>query len=257
MTNQISIEHLKAETVIQGSFLSEYQQGMDFFYHELVLLNVNLYIIEKIITFPFHLFIVPENGVFFRMVFENFFYVSLLMVTRLTADHGEGNFTLVRFKNRVMKYVKNEYRDAQKARLREVRFDKITAEIIERAKALRNERIAHLDEHVALNKAHETLVFFGDLQKMRDQLNKLFDSLGFDISFMMLPVDYHPDVQHPKGTDPRSDIEIILDKLAQSSPVINMPEENAQAWANWKKQYSDEDIAIINKFRGKFNLPSV
>ena len=92
---------------------------------------------------------------------------------------------------------------------------------------------------------------------MRDELNRLFDSLGFDISFMMLPIQYHPDVQHPTGTDPRSDIEIILDKVAQESPVLNMPEKNPRAWGNWKKQFSEEDMEAINTFRKKFELPAV
>jgi hypothetical protein len=95
-----------------------YERGMAFFYGELVTLNVNLFIMDKIAEFRFDLFTGVEQRTFFRMVFHNFFYASLLIITRIAADQGGDLFTLPHFKNRIRQSVKPEYRKLLDNRLR-------------------------------------------------------------------------------------------------------------------------------------------
>ena len=55
---------------------------------------------------------------------------------------------------------------------------------------------------------------------------------------MMVPIPYSDEVQHPKDSDPRSDIEKILDSIAKEGAFLNM----------------SEDVRVINE--GRSSLPA-
>lgn len=234
-----------------------YKNGIKFFYLQLVHLNVNVFILDHVLTFPYHLFTVPGESLFFRMVFENFFYASLLIITRIAADYGADVFTLPRFKNRVRQFIKPEIREAIDRRLRKVRFDETTQSLLEKARTLRSERVAHVLEDVALSRTDETIVTFGEIKSMRDELNSLLDVLSFNVAHMMLPLQYHPDVRHPPGVDSRPDIEAILDDVARRSILLNLPETNPTSWNFRKDNLPEQDIEILNKYRRKFDLTEI
>ena len=253
----MSIHDLSFEDALKQGELDYYKQGMDFFYAELVDLNVNLFILDKVIAFPFNLLVGVEETLFFHMVFRNFFYASLLIITRIAADQGGGLFTLPRFKNRIRQAVKKGFQGQMDDRLREVRFDKKTQKLLERARKLRTQRIAHAVEGVVLGEEQEIRVFHGDLQQLRDQLNDLLDALSFNVENMMLPVQYSPDVIHPEGSDKRPDIELVLDSIAKSSPTLNMPEDHPARWSRRRKQLTSEEMKVINQYREKFGLRAI
>ncbi len=250
----MDIHKLKPENVIKIQDLDFYKKGMDFFFQELVTLNVNLYILEKILDFPFYLFTNYGESLFFRMVLQNFFYSSLLLITRITTDQGGGMFTLPRFKNRVRQSVKSDYQRPIDNLLREVKFDGKTQKMLERAKKLRTQKVAHVLEEVAIGEEPEVRFFFEELQQLRDQLNLLLDTLAFDTHYMMLPIQYSPDVIHPKGRDNRSDIEKVLDNIALSSTLLNMPEHDPIAWSRRRENLSNNDFNLLNAYREKFGL---
>jgi hypothetical protein len=73
----------------------------------------------------------------------------------------------------------------------------------------------------------------------------------------MLPIQYHPEVQHPPGYDSRPDIEIILDNIAKNSPLLNLPEKSPQAWKYRKDMLPETDLELLNKYRRKFKMVSL
>lgn len=220
-------------------------------------LNTNIFILDYVRQFPFDLFTAPDESLFFRIVFENFFDVSLLIITRITTDQGSDVFTLPRFKNRIRQCIRDERQASFDARLRDTRFDRETKLLLERAVKLRNERVAHVAEDIALGKADDTEVTFDEIRSLRDKLNLLLDTLSFNVEHMMLPIQYSPNVQHPPGAQSKPDIEAILDSIAYRSILLNMPEENPQLWAYKRKRLPNEKIDILNWYRRKFNLPEV
>jgi hypothetical protein len=253
----MKIHDLSAEDALQEDQLEHYIKGMRFFYSELVNLNVNLFIMDKIADFRFDLFTGIEERTFFRMVFQNFFHASILTITRVAADQGGDLFTLTRFKNSVRQAVKPKFKDLIDERLRSVRFDKGTQRLLEKAHELRTQRIAHALEEIALGNQKSTRVFYHELKQLRDQLNDLLDALSFNVEHMMLPVHYSKDVIHPKGVDSRPDIEKILDIIAFTSVILNLPEKHPRQWQYELKRLNQDDISLINAYRKKFNMPPV
>lgn len=250
----MDIHNIDAKEVLNKSELAFYERGMEFFYSELVHLNVNLFIMDKIADFRFDLFTTINQRTFFNMVFRNFFYYSLLIITRIAADQGSDVFTLPRFKNRIRQASKQEYRDLIDNRLRQVKFDMGIQKLLEKTKKFRSQSVAHSLEEVVFGNKETTKVFYSDLKKLRDQLNDLLDALSFNVEHMMLPIQYLADVIHPKHSDPRSDIERILDNIAEKSVVLTMPEKQPQGWKIRKSRLKKEDLEIINHYRIKLGI---
>src|ERR1700694_4584974 len=132
-----------SEDMLEADFVDEYKRGMQFFYSHLVELHTNIFILEKVLVFPFHLFAGPDQ-IFFRQVIINFYDVSILTITRVAADQAGDLFTLPRFKNAIVQHIKDACREIFLTRLREVRFDEETEKLLARAKTIRNQRIAHI-----------------------------------------------------------------------------------------------------------------
>jgi hypothetical protein len=253
----MNIHSLDPKNALLDGAFPEYERGMNFFYLEqLVPLNLNIYFVEQIIQFPFGLFTVPEEVIFFRTVVHNFIDVGLLIITRVATDQKKG-YTLLRFKNRVRDIIKPEYKDLFDQRMREVRFDAKTRGIFKKARDLRNERIAHLSEAYVTGTSTIEAVDFSDLKMLRDTLNSLLDALSFNVERVMLPIEYDPRVQHPVGTKHTTDIEKILDSVAQNSPLLKMHEEHPTRWTYQKNRLNDEEFILLNRYRKKFGLPEV
>lgn len=83
MTNILN--QLTSKDVIIPEYLKDYKDGMAFFYNELITINTNVFIINKIRTFPFDLFCTPDDCTFFHMVINNFFEYSLYLIIYLLA----------------------------------------------------------------------------------------------------------------------------------------------------------------------------
>src|SRR5947207_1590974 len=136
--------------VLEAGFVDEYKRGMQFFHSHLVELHMNIFILEKVLAFPFRLF-AGSDQIFFRQVIINFYDVSILTITRVAADQAGDLFTLPRFKNAIVQHIKDVYREPFLTRLREVRFDEETEELLAKAKTIRNQRIAHITQQFASN----------------------------------------------------------------------------------------------------------
>lgn len=253
----MNISNVDAEAMLVENAVTEYEEGMGFFYSELIDLNVNIYILDRIAEFPFDLFVAPDDRIFWDLVIRNFFNAGVLTITRLATDNAVDLHTLISFKNRVRELVKPEYKQALDDRLRQARFDRETHALLERARQLRVSRIAHTRKGRASEVAETPRIDFTGLKSLRDALNSLLDALSFNVEYRMLPIPYDPQVIHPAGSDTRTDIEKILDSLARDSYFLNMPERNPERWRHRRGVTSEEKLRQLNYYRRKFNLPEV
>jgi hypothetical protein len=62
------------------------------------------------------------------------------------------------------------------------------------------------------------------LKEIVQEMTKLFEAASFDTEYHYLFFSYDPTVRRPVGTDPRPDIETVLDGIARDSPVLRLPE---------------------------------
>ncbi len=245
---------LTEDVVLEKGSIDEYKKTINFFWDELMKLNMNIFIIKKIFEFPFDLFCPPENKIFFSRVVWNFHENSVLIITKLATDVGGDLHTLLQFKNWVFNHIKSEYISDFRRKLRKVKFDLGTKKIFDKAKNLRDYAFAHFNREKL---EQIPIISLSELEKLGNKLNSLFDALLFNAEYEMLPLSYSENVIRPKEVEHQTDIERILDLIAKNSELLNMPERFPEEWKYHKENYNEEAIKTINEWRKKFNLPEV
>jgi hypothetical protein len=167
----INFTNTKDEELFDEPFLSEYRNDIQFFYSELVYLNVQLFMVDRIRRFRFDLFVRQSQTTFFSTVLNSFFESSILRVARLVTDN-DGDFrTIIRFKNKIFQNMQEMYKKDFQERLRECKFDKNTDELLERIRTRRNQRIAHIIRNVNEEELRKSTIYLKQLFCLRDKLN--------------------------------------------------------------------------------------
>ncbi len=249
------------DILLDEAAVTEYEQAMAFFYHHLVELNVNLYLVEQILRFPLKLIQreeAPGQNIFFHHFIDNAMYMSVLGITRLVADDRTDVFTITAFQQKLLKLVKPEYEAAYKERLRDNRFsDPQIRNIRERAREFRNTRVAHLGQDFFRGAYDSTIkraeLFFPEVKALCEKLNQCFSNLGFGTQYLMLPTCYGDN----KPAYHRSDIERILDGLAKDSHILNLPETSPGRWQVVRSTLSESELNQLNHYRRKFYMREV
>ena len=173
----------------------------------------------------------------------------------MATDQSSDFFTLPQFRNNVRNSVKEEYQKSFDEQLREVRFDKKIKNSLEKVHDLRSVRIAHSKEDFVFGEIDEPLVKFGDLKIIRDQLISVFNALAFNVDHMMLPVQYSSRIERPNNEDYLSDIEELLQLLAENSPSIKQPENNPTHWKIQRENLPQRELDAFNYYRNLLGLP--
>jgi len=244
-------EHDQAENVLVEASLAEYKQGVSFFMAYLGELNVNLFIAERIFQFPLELLFGggPDNAIFFGQVVRNALQMSVLCITKLVSDAGDGLYTLKQFKNKVLRMVKPEYQRAFRKRLKVAWDDSSVQDLLQRARNLRNTRIAHFHRSFVQESFDSTMrqedLLFSEVKALCDKLNVMFQALAFGIHYGMLPYSYEAG---------HADIDDVLNRLAQTSDWVNMAERNPALCQQSHQNLPEEEARVIHFYRRKFGL---
>ncbi len=244
----LDFSKLKSGEVLIESALSEYEKKGSFFFSELVTLNTSLHIVEKLIDFPFSIFTIPSNNNFFNAIFDNFYLACILRITRLATDNKSDLETLLNFKNFVRRSVKNKYKSDFDKLLKSVKFETKIRESLEKTRELRNYRLAHSKDETV------SFVTLKEMQEITQTLNNLLDTLSFDTNHLFLPIEYAPNVIQT-NKNYKTDIEEILDFVAQKSTRLHLPEKRAGSWKSLREKYPEKDLEKFNNYRRKFGLP--
>jgi len=250
--DKLSIQH------INGDSIQQYESALDLLWHQAARMNSNMYILKKIAEFPFGLF-APPNPTCWALIADALYCNIIMIAWRILTDTGEDVLTLPKLKNEMLKKAKSE--DSKSFiidRLREANFDervKSTRALIEQ---VRNEWLAHFQKDVVLA-AHESqrgmpIISANRLISLSEATNDLITALSLDTGRAPIYLEYSGDVIKPAGTDPRSDIEKLLDLVAQDSALLRMPEEQKEFWPTYRQGLSEEALATLNSYRRKFGL---
>jgi len=244
-------DHDQAENVLVEASLAEYKQGMYFFTRYLTELNVNLFIVESIFQFPLELLFGggPDNAIFFGQVVRNALQMSVLCITKMVSDAGDGLYTLRQFKNKVFLMVKPEYQQAFRERLKVAWDESSVQDLLKRARNLRNTRIAHFHQSFVQESFDPIMkqedLLFSEVKALCDKLNVMVQTLAFGIHHSMLPPSYWAG---------HADIDYMLDRLAQTSDWVNMAERNPAFWQQGQQILTEEQSRVIHFYRRKFGL---
>ncbi len=85
--------------------------------------------------------------------------------------------------------------------------------------------------------------FYQNIDELAETITSSFELLHFSR-------DTYPTRPFYFGNDSRSDIQTLLNTIAEKSEVTHMPEKNQELW-----RLPDSQIETFNKYRKKFQLP--
>ncbi len=245
---------MRAEDILKPEALAEHRDAMLHFHLALTGVHTDLFFVQKLVDFPLTLFAPFESGFFLVRVVHNFMQAAVLGITRMATDSGGDCRTLRQFKNFMAHAVKNEFSDEYRQQIKRAQFDDRTTELLAKAKTIRDTQIAH----TVVSRAEVTrqdVLTLGELKTLRDELTKLFEVASFETEYRYLLMSYDPTVQHPAGTDSRSDIDKILDAIARDSGVLALPEEEPEAWPIRRRHWAGRMLDDFNRYRQRLGLP--
>ena len=240
--------------------LDLYEKGMAFFHSQLEEMNINLYLVEQIISFPPILIEewLPDNFYFLIKFVDNALNMSILTINKLINDDAKDLYTMTAFQQNIRKELlkpeKRAYFEEILANNR--RGKKQVRDIQRRVKEFRDKRLAHLTNDFFKQSFDKTMqqtrLDFLEIRDLSFYVNYMFFSYAFGRGYTLLPpcyANYQP--------DHKTDIEAFLDGVAMNSKILNLPETDSERWKERKSTLTNEQLQEINRFRKKFNLGKV
>lgn len=237
----------------------EYEKRLEALWLELVRANASMYVIDRVLQFPGHMLLSPRYQLFLPLVVRNFGDAVLLVVVSTLTDPDPGSLTFSTLKNWIVENCHRKVRPQLRAYLKNQATPDEISGLVDRAKKLRNKLVAHRDRQHLLEAGARADVQISvlELRDLLEKTNKLMSGLCFGHGRDMLPFEYSQLVEYPQGMDPRSDIEYLLDLLAEDSDVLRMPEEQVQFWPGFAGNLKREDREAFNDWRARLGLPKV
>ncbi len=252
---------LAPEEVIVDEWIDTYLKELDIIWNELVNVNASFFILDRIMQFPFHLFCPGrERPTFWQVTFASIVDSVMLSLWKITQDTDGKSLTIGRWKNGVLKNLKTDSRFYAQVRSQiRKEVSRINQNNVnKRLNYLRNKVVAHFERDwvmsVAAGVPKERKVYVHELRMLCDDVNSLFHCLCFAKGHAILPVDY-------MGLDGEyrylSDIDRLLDHVANDSGSIHAPEKFPDNWPDIRQEYSEDDLEAFNHYRQRLGLPQV
>lgn len=248
--------------LLDPNWLEEYRRKRAALYDDLIMLNSNVYIMDKIAGFPFDLF-ERISSTFWDCTFVSMVETNVSIIYRIVIDTGERVLTLRKLKNQIQKHFRSpEALDDFRKLLRDLDFQKRFCEFDAYFRTERNNHIAHLDlranTEVTPEDLHRRRQITSKLKSACDLVNSYFDILCLGHGHAKLIDRYNPGIRYPDDMDPRTDIELILDRIAEDSALLNMPERDRGFWPVYREtNLSDKQIEVLNEYRLKCGLTRI
>ncbi len=211
------------------------KEKIEVLWWQLVQLNSSLFVLEKIISFPWDLFFPKLSFPFWELILKNFYDMCVLILFRITENNSK-KLSLYHIIEEI------EYPELKKY-LEEV--EEVNKEVL----MIRHNEIAHLQTKWMTNRKarQKYLLSIGKLKKLTENLNMAFNEIcklfnqGRELVLWKL----------------EDEIEEIIDSIVKQSPLIKMPEEQPEYWKVYRKELRTDDLDIFNRYRRKFGLPPV
>lgn len=253
----MELQFLASKGILKSSWYDDNEQSINTMQQQIYRLNSNMFVIGKVLSFPFE-YVYSEYPLFWGLTVDSLFETSILIIWKVVAEGDIGGFTMQKFKKGVLKNLCDvNYRKKYREICDKVNFDK-TASVLRKDIVLFRDKFAENFNNKlkgvpgALDiklKAEQ----FEPLKQFSLELNILFQALSFDRPKKMTPDKYGGDPEQ-KGS---SDIEKILGDILRKSVWLNQPERNAEVWKAMRSKKSDIEIRLMNKYRAKLGMPPV
>ena len=238
---------------INSEFHDSYTENMELIWHQVNKLNSNVYYLKRIEEFPFDLFELIIIRPFWTRVVDSMFESSIMIINKILIDNDGKALTLKKLKNKIRCHFRNEEDKKQFEKdLKDYQFGKIDKELKKKVKTLRDKYYAHFDKDYNINVSNKNIkertVFLPEIDELAETITSSFELLHFSRDTYLTRPFYF-------GNDSRSDIQTLLNTIAEKSEVTHMPEKDPEKWLQYRKKLDDSRIETFNKYRKKFQLP--
>lgn len=258
----MDLTYVDPKDILDPDWFDTYERNVEVIWLQLVRLNSSILLLEKISKFPFDLLDPsPFPHLFWDLVQIGLVDSAILVMWRVSVDTDGEGLTLAALKNQVIAHIHDidlRYSVGEQISAISRRCDALPFK--DKVRNQRNNYIAHFNiiKHTAPSEEDlaQRTVFLEELRHYCDAISELFAALCFGNQRGLYPLDYEPKVIHPKGADPRTDIEKILDLLAKDSIVLNYPEADPESWQTYRESLTDDQLQLINAWRIRFALPA-
>lgn len=249
---------LRADDVLNPGWLPEYEKQRKAIFTQLQELNTMMFILEKIAVFPFWLF-TPDthDWVFWRTIKFSLIETTIMMASRVIIATDKDSLTLKTYRAQIVQNTVNQ--DAKRAvkdHFKGVNFDRRIAEIEVKIRDIRNNFLAHLDKIQNTSEPDNRTIADITDKEMKVLLNAAFDlfnTLSFESYFVPWPMAYDDPIRNAHQTD----IDRLLDHVAQSSHLLNLPERDPDIWQRRLLKLNEYEIEKINYYRVRAGLPEI
>lgn len=262
----LNIQDISPEDAIDPNWLPEYKKQEEAIFWQIVQLNTQCFILQKISQFPFEPLYAPHRVTFWTTVYFSLYESSLMTIWRIAVDTGSDFLTLKSLKNGIYKNIRNDghypaqdIKDALSSAIRNVDFENKLSQIENSVRDLRHSYVAHLKRERATGSEPRTSdpFPFNKLKEMKEVIIQHFEILTFNRTFLYLPLQYAENVRESEPLHRIPDIEKLLDQLADQSSILHEPEDNPHVWIHRRKRLSPETLSQINNYRERLGLGSV
>lgn len=230
----------------------EFQKLHAVIWDQLVFLHTSLFLFRQFAQFPVR-FLHPDDHWYLAITGRALLDSIILGVSRLTTDQAGDLLTLPRFRNLVLKMLRDEATEQFRRDLKATSFEPSLTALAEDLRELRDGRVAHLRLEDISNGSALSLALPG-LERLVAETERLFTPLLFGGEAKLIPPIYDPQVR--KTNRPWvTDYEAVLNALARKSHVLRYPEDAADLWPEVRKEWSAEDVEELNVWRRRIGLP--
>jgi hypothetical protein len=175
---------MRYQDVIKPEMLDEYIYCHKKFFYEMTNINADLFLLEKIYSFPFKDLYLHYEELFYSLIADNTIQYLGIKIYRILEDKSNDVKTIRIFRNDLMrKYLKEEFKEDVKKRIKASGLeDKAIADIAQRIRDLRVDFFAHRNEkYFQAGFSEEKVVTFDDIKTLVLKLNDFFKAISFDV----------------------------------------------------------------------------
>lgn len=250
----------KPDELFEPEFAERYERLQNDLWQRMTRIDGIIVTLETMADFPFNDLYGPNDMEFWRMVGQNFFEMTFVLLHGLVRDEGEEKHTLINFKSEIVNrgsWLDPRMRELFRQKLRDIKFDSGVNSVLKRVKRIRGQRIVHrlFKKQTRELEDQSVRVSFPELKELFVAAKSLFDALSFGSKYETLAGDLMPSKVGGKPT--RTCLDKVLDAVIRDSAFVNQPEWKSQWWRDKRKLMAPETLRIMNELRKRVGLPEV
>ncbi|MBK8028635.1 MAG: hypothetical protein IPK17_03810 [Chloroflexi bacterium] len=251
--------------VIAPQYIEVYQKECQAIYWRLWAIHNELFILEKIESFPFDLFTAVPRRTFWKLIKRALIESIIVNLWTLVAEQ-DGLFALQVFQNRIMTKFKRPDIDVSvdeylKKQLRRVDFKSRSKQVAMKINEIRNRYIAHMDypTHIDPSSVVELkglALNIAEIKEVHQTAYELFQVLWFGNYPVLDEWEYAP---RPNAPNFITDVEILLSFVASRSSLFAQSDFAVDDKLRDERlnELTEEQIQMFNEWAEKIRLARI